>query len=579
MVLQILQPYLTTWTNSTNDTLNDQNTNNFALTVGPLPVGNYYVRVEDDLGCFSIFDTTLSATPALTLSANATTILCNGGTSTISASSTGGLAPIVYTVGSTVLPATFPGGTYTVTATDVKGCTSTAVLNIVEPPLYAYSQTETVCDSYTWSQNSQTYTASGVYTSSYTSVNGCDSTYTLNLTVNYSTSSVTNVTSTGYTWPVTGIPYFTTGVYTATLTNAAGCDSVLTLNFYLITIDVLLDQNVSCNGANDGSAIATAVGGTGNFSYDLDGANTYANVTGSFYGLTPGTHTICAMESPSGAIVCGTVTITQPDPISIVLTVDSTVSCLGNDGGISAVVTGGTTIAQPYLTTWSGGVNSGSPYDTYVTGLTPGTYTLTVEDDHACFATASITVGNTAPVTVTATNTTIACYGGTSVITPTTGGGTGSISTTISGGSFTVVAGTYTITATDAKGCTGTTEIVISEPSQISSTSSVTACNSYMWTAGSGSTYTTSGTYTHNLVGGAANGCDSLLILNLTINNSDIHATQNATACNTYTWSVNNATYTTSGIYNATYTNANGCDSSYSLNLVVNYSSSSTTKQ
>jgi hypothetical protein len=64
-----------------------------------------------------------------------------------------------------------------------------------------------------------------------------------------------------------------------------------------------------------------------------------------------------------------------------------------------------------------------------------------------------------------------------------------------------------------------------------------------------------------------AAGCDSVMTLNLTINNST-SSTQTATACNSYVW--NNNTYTVSGTYMDTIPNAAGCDSVMTLNLTIN---------
>jgi len=562
----IIQPYLTTWSPGVT-TLTP-----YDLSVTGLSTGTYTVTVEDDHVCMATATITLGATPALMVSATNTAILCYGGTSVITPSTSGGTGTVTTSItGGTY---TVIAGTYTITATDTKGCTATTVVTITQPVEYVYSQTAASCDSYQWTVNSQTYTTSGTYTASYNSVNGCDSVYTLNLTINYSSSSVQNVTvANSYTWAANGVTYTVSGTYTHTFAggNAAGCDSNLTLILNILNITAQVDQNISCNGNNDGSLISSATGGTGNFTYDIDGANVFTNTTGTFIGLAPGVHTVCAMESPSNVVVCTTVTITQPDPISIVLTVDSTVSCLGNDGGISAVVTGGTTILQPYLTTWANGVTTNTLYDLSVTGLSAGTYTLTVEDDNLCFASASITVGTTTPVVVTASNTTIACFGGTSVITTSALGGSGAITTSVSGGSNTVTAGTYTITATDAKGCTGTTVITISEPAQITGSSSATACDSYTW---NGNTYTISGAYSQTFM--ASNGCDSVHTLNLTINNST-SSTETASACNSYTWAANGMTYTASGNYTHTSLNVAGCLHTTTLNLTINTSTTSNT--
>lgn len=94
-----------------------------------------------------------------------------------------------------------------------------------------------------------------------------------------------------------------------------------------------------------------------------------------------------------------------------------------------------------------------------------------------------------------------------------------------------------------------------------SSSSQMTACDSYTW---NGTTYTTSGTYTH--VTQNAAGCDSTATLNLTINQSSA-STINAVACQSYT--LNNVNYTTSGTYTQVVQNAVGCDSTITLNLTI----------
>lgn len=95
-----------------------------------------------------------------------------------------------------------------------------------------------------------------------------------------------------------------------------------------------------------------------------------------------------------------------------------------------------------------------------------------------------------------------------------------------------------------------------------STTSSLTACDSYLW---NNTTYTTSGQYVQTL--NTATGCDSIVTLNLTINKST-HNVSTQTACESYTW--NGTTYTTSGTYTFLYNNANGCASVDTLKLTIN---------
>ena len=94
-------------------------------------------------------------------------------------------------------------------------------------------------------------------------------------------------------------------------------------------------------------------------------------------------------------------------------------------------------------------------------------------------------------------------------------------------------------------------------------TMSATACSSYTLNA---QTYTSSGTYTQTLANANAAGCDSIINLNLTINNAT-SSTLNITNCGDYT--LNGQTYTASGTYTQMTQNSNGCDSTITLNLNI----------
>ena len=130
----------------------------------------------------------------------------------------------------------------------------------------------------------------------------------------------------------------------------------------------------------------------------------------------------------------------------------------------------------------------------------------------------------------------------------------------------------YTVTITNSFGCSasGSVAVTVNQPSSSSVTAS--SCDSYTWTQ-NGTTYTTSGAYTAVIPNAA--GCDSTITLNLTITNSTT-ATVPVTTCSTYTWPINGQTYTTSGTYTATIPNAANCDSVITLNLTINQPTSAT---
>jgi hypothetical protein len=94
-------------------------------------------------------------------------------------------------------------------------------------------------------------------------------------------------------------------------------------------------------------------------------------------------------------------------------------------------------------------------------------------------------------------------------------------------------------------------------------TMTATACNTYSL---NNQTYTTSGTYVQTLANANTAGCDSIINLNLTINNAN-SSTLNITNCGPYT--LNNQTYNATGAYTQLTQNIVGCDSTITLNLTI----------
>ena len=135
---------------------------------------------------------------------------------------------------------------------------------------------------------------------------------------------------------------------------------------------------------------------------------------------------------------------------------------------------------------------------------------------------------------------------------------------------------THTIVGGASNGCDSVVTLNLTMNYTATSTDVITACNTYQWI--DGNTYTSSNnTATHTITGGAANGCDSVVTLNLTMNYTTT-GTDVITACNTYQW-IDGNTYTSSN-NTATHTitggAANGCDSIVTLNLTINATANGT---
>ncbi|MDX2172033.1 MAG: T9SS type A sorting domain-containing protein [Bacteroidota bacterium] len=129
---------------------------------------------------------------------------------------------------------------------------------------------------------------------------------------------------------------------------------------------------------------------------------------------------------------------------------------------------------------------------------------------------------------------------------------------------------TFTLVGAAANGCDSivTLDLTINQPATGVDVQS--ACNAYTWI--DGNTYTSSNnTATYTLSGASVNGCDSIISLDLTIN-QPVTGTDVQSACNAYTW-INGNTYTSSNntaVYTLTGASTNGCDSIVTLDLTIN---------
>ena len=350
----------------------------------------------------------------------------------------------------------------------------------------------TACDSYTW-RDGVTYTSS---TSGETFIvpnaatNGADSIYTLDLTILNSTSSVDSHTACdSFTW-IDGNTYTqSNNTATYTMANAAGCDSVITLDLTILNSTSSVDTHVACDS----------------FTW-IDG-NTYT-------------------ESNNTA----THVLTNAAGCDSVVTLDLTIN--HSTTGVDTQVACGSF-------TWIDG-------NTYTESNNTATYTLTTAAGCDSVVTLDLTINQS----TTGVDTQVACDS----------------FTWIDGNTYTENNNTATYTLTNAAGCDSVVTLDLTILNSTSSVDTHEACDSFTWI--DGITYTESNnTATHILTNAA--GCDSVVTLDLTINHSvtsvDTHVT-----CDSFTW-IDGNTYTESN-NTATYTltNAAGCDSVILLDLTIN---------
>jgi gliding motility-associated-like protein len=174
------------------------------------------------------------------------------------------------------------------------------------------------------------------------------------------------------------------GTYTLQVRDANGC--IATRSFTIatlppLTVQVISVDSIRCAGGTGGFTVQ-ASGGTAPYTYTLVGLGTTSS-TGTFTGLPAGTYTVRAFDAPQTQ--CGdiTITLTQPDTLKLQDSTVTPVTCRGGqDGKIQVTVTGGT---SPYTYTWqTAGGGSLPSMGSTASGLTAGTYTLTVTDAKGC---------------------------------------------------------------------------------------------------------------------------------------------------------------------------------------------------
>ncbi len=145
--------------------------------------------------------------------------------------------------------------------------------------------------------------------------------------------------------------------------------------------------DATCNGGTDGTATATVTGGLAPFTYLWDDAGSQTTATAT--GLAAGTYSVTVTDA-NGCTTSETVTVTEPTAVSATMSsTDETAA--GNDGTATATATGGT---SPYTYMWDAA--AGSQTTATATGLTAGTYVVTITDANGCTYMDSVVVNSAA---------------------------------------------------------------------------------------------------------------------------------------------------------------------------------------
>jgi hypothetical protein len=574
-------------------------------TTATLVAGTYTYTLTDVNGCVGTTSYTVTEPALLVASVSGNNVLCNGGTTSVTVTATGGTAPYSGTGVFTV-----SAGTYSYTVTDANGCTSTASITITEPTTLTTSSvvgTGIICNggstTVTVSANggNAPYVGTGTFTAlagsaSYTvtDANGCSSITSIAISeptaivVSYTAtniscaggSAVVTISATGGTGTLLGTGSFVVnaGTYVYTVTDANGCaESIgVVISEPSIMNATASATNISCYGGASTVTVA-ATGGTGPYT----GAGNFT--------VSAGTHNYTVTDA-NGCTASASVTITQPSQL-VATSTSTPILCNGGTSTITVAATGGTTSY--------GGIGTFT--------VTAGTHSYPVGDANGCSATTSITVTEPTVLTASSSSTSISCNGGTATVTVTGNGGTGPYTGT---GNFTVSAGTYSYTVTDANGCTATTSITVTEPTLFTAsiTSTPILCNggtSVITVSATGGTGTyigtgnytvTAGTHAYTVYDGNLSNILCITSVSITITEpSALTASSSATSISctggtaTVTVNGNGGTgpYTgtgnftvSAGTHTYTVTDANGCTATTSITVteptVLTASSTST---
>ena len=479
-------------------------------TASGLSPGPYIVTVTDNNGCVGTITGNVSSNSPVVLNTSFTPEYCSKSNGSATVTATGGSGVYTYTWSNGQTTATATGlaaGPYSVTVSDGVCPQNTSVtVTAVAPPTVAISNIipakcgvanggatslasgGTGACTYAWS-NAQTTAAltnvaGGTYTVTATDSKGCTATNSVVIKSYPAVTATTSTIASTCTFPngsITAIPAAGTGAYTYLWSNAATTVTVSNIIGGATTYNVTVTDSVgctakasgvvannpgpnitgtaneeTCTGLNNGSVNGVNVtGGTGTITYLWSNAATTQNITGlagGSYTLTVTDQNGCSSSKPfvvpTHALVSATATSTPE-------------YCSKGNGTATGVCSLGDNNPATYTYAWSNAQTTAT-----ISNIVAATYTVTVSDSH-CSATTSVIVNSVAGPTVSISNAIPAKCGlanGSAIATA--AGGTG-IPTYLWSNAQTnatlsnVVGGTYTVTATDTKGCTATSSVVI----------------------------------------------------------------------------------------------------------------------
>lgn len=337
-------------------------------TFNNLAAGTYSILVKDAGECLAPSIAVVNSPDELT--ATFTTVDEHCGTpGSASISISGGVAPYTYLWSTGDTTSSINGihhGTYTVTVTDSNACTSVFTVNVEyqggNVQLY-YVTNNVACYG----------DSTGIIQLSISNI-------TPPYTVNWSHTSDTSLVQ-------QNLP---AGTYNVTVSDTYGCTAYATITIeqpqpLSVTYQA---TNPSCYNSTDGQITVNTTGGVSPYTYlwtNGENTSTISSLSEGYYGVT-------ITDANNCTFVQQPIQLTNPPQLVVSNSATDPVCYNGNDGMIIATASGGT---PPYQYQWPGGISN----DT-ITGISSGTYTVTVVDANYCTASATSILYNPPPIII-----------------------------------------------------------------------------------------------------------------------------------------------------------------------------------
>lgn len=479
-------------------------------------VGTYNLLVNNTQnGCTSTATASVAqSTPVTAGIAAQTNASCNGasnGAATASPGGGNGTYTYAWSNGATAATvANLSAGTYIVSVTDGENCTASASVSITQPDVLAANASATA------------QTANGVNDGTATAApTGGTVVYAYNWSNGATTQTITDLAP---------------GNYTVTVTDANDCTAVqtVTVNSFNCALSAAISgTNITCFGANNGTAEVSLAGAADPVIYEWNNGATTASVS----NLAPGNYTVNITDG-NNCPASLNISIAEPTQLLANTTATHETSAGANDGSAAANPTGGTGL---YGYNWNTGATTAT-----ISNLAPDTYAVTVTDANGCTAVQSVVVNSfNCAIAAETTISNVTCAGlNNGAVTLALNGGTapfiynwsnGGTSATISN----LPGGIYTASITDDNGCQLIAAATVTEPAPYSAWTVETVNTACANDATGSATATISGgTMPYNFLW--SNGQTS-----------------------------NTATNLTAGNYGVTVTDANGCQSNTSATITA----------